>query len=152
MKKLQFKKNIKSTAKNVFETMLGLKNINTYEQWTALFNPSSTYEGKWEKGAKIYFVGTDKDGKRGGMVSEIADLVPSKFVSIRHYGFLDGDKEITQGPEVEKWAGSLENYSFNEHNGVTTLTVEMDTAEDFSDYFKTTWPNALDRLKKLAEN
>jgi hypothetical protein len=151
MKKLKFKKTNKSTAKNVFETMLGLKNINTYEQWTFEFNPTSTYEGHWEKGAKMYFVGTDKDGKRGGMVSEIADLVPSKFVSIRHYGMLDGEKEITQGPDVEKWAGSMENYSFKENNGVTTVTVEMDTAEDYSDYFNTTWPKALDKLKNLTE-
>lgn len=76
--------------------MLGLKNINTYEQWTSVFNPTSTYEGKWEKGEKMYFVGTDKNGKRGGMVSEIADFVPSKFVSVRHYGILDGENEITK--------------------------------------------------------
>lgn len=152
MKKLKFKKDIKSTAKNVFETMLGLKNINTYEQWTSEFNPTSTYEGKWEKGTKMYFVGTDNNGKRGGMVSEIADIVPSQFVSIRHYGILDGEHEITQGPDVEKWAGSMENYSFIEHKGVTTVTVEMDITEDFIDYFKTTWPKALDKLKKLAEN
>lgn len=82
MKKLQFKKDIKSTAKNVFETMLGLKNMNTYEQWTSEFNPTSTYEGHWEKCAKMFFIDTNKNGKRGGMVSEIVDLVPSQFVSI----------------------------------------------------------------------
>ena len=82
MKKLQFKTEIIASAKKVYNTMLGIDNIETYEQWTAEFNPTSTYEGSWEKGSKIYFVGTDENGKRGGMVSEIADNVPYKFVSI----------------------------------------------------------------------
>ncbi|RIV73757.1 SRPBCC family protein [Flagellimonas aequoris] len=151
MKKVQYKKDIKASAEKVYNTMLGMDTIETYEQWTSEFNPTSTYEGSWEKGSKIYFVGTDENGKRGGMVSEIADNVPFQFVSIRHYGILDGDTEITEGPEVEKWAGSLENYTLQEHNGVTTLTVETDVANDYLDYFNTTWPKALNKLKELAE-
>ena len=152
MKKIQFKKDINASAQKVYDTMLGLKDIKTYEGWTAEFNPTSTYEGSWEKGSKIYFVGTDKNGKRGGMVSEIANNIPAKFVSICHYGMLDGDKEITEGPDVEQWAGSLENYTFHEQNGVTTVTVEMDAAEGFGDYFNNTFPKALNKLKELAEN
>lgn len=152
MKKLQFKTEIIASAKKVYNTMLGIDNIKTYEQWTAEFNPTSTYEGNWDKGSKIYFVGTDENGKRGGMVSEIADNVPYKFVSIRHYGILDGKNEITEGPDVEKWAGGLENYSFEEHNGVTTVTIESDVDEDYLDYFNTTWSKALNKLKELSEN
>jgi len=152
MKKLQFKTEIIASAKKVYNTMLGIDNIETYEQWTAEFNPTSTYEGNWDKGSKIYFVGTDENGKRGGMVSEIADNVPYKFVSIRHYGILDGKNEITEGPDVEKWAGGLENYSFEEHNGVTTVTIESDVDEDYLDYFNTTWSKALNKLKELSEN
>ena len=37
--------------------------------------------------AKIMFVGTDEQGKRGGMISEIAENKPGEFVSIRHLGF-----------------------------------------------------------------
>jgi hypothetical protein len=151
MKKLQFKIEINTSAKKVYNTMLGIDNIKTYEQWTAEFNPTSTYEGNWDKGSKIYFVGTDDNGKRGGMVSEIADNIPFEFVSIRHYGILDGENEITSGPDVEKWAGGLENYSFEEHNGVTTVTVESDVDEDYLDFFNTTWSKALNKLKELSE-
>jgi len=151
MKKLQFKKSIDASAEKVYNIMLGINNIETYEQWTSEFNPTSTYEGSWEKGSKIYFIGTDENGKRGGMVSEIADVVPFRFVSIRHYGILDGENEITEGDMVEKWAGGLENYSFQENNGTTTVTVEMDAIEDYLDYFSSTWPKALNKLKELAE-
>ena len=101
----------------------------------------------------MYFVGTDENGKKGGMVSEIADNIPYQFVSIRHYGILDGDNEITERPEVEKWAGGLENYSFQENNGVTTVTIECDISEEegHQDYFNSTWPKALNKLKELAE-
>lgn len=151
MKKLALKVEIKAPAKNVYETMLGLIDKNTYEQWTSEFNPTSTYEGSWEKGEKMYFLGTDENGKRAGMISEIAENIPFEFVSIRHYGMLDGDNEITSGQQVESWAGVLENYSFHESNGITTLVVEMDTDENYMDYFNETWPKALNKLKEMIE-
>ncbi|CAM1340918.1 SRPBCC domain-containing protein [Tenacibaculum aestuarii] len=151
MKKLQFKKDINASAEKVYNTMLGIDTIETYQQWTAEFNPTSTYEGSWEKGSKIYFVGTDENGKKGGMVSEIVDNIPFQFISIRHNGILDGENEITEGAEIEKWAGSLENYSFQEHNGVTTVTIDCDVADDYLDYFNSTWDKALNKLKEISE-
>ena len=151
MKKLKYQTIIQAPAEKVYRIMLGLDDIKTYEYWTASFNPTSTYEGSWDKGAKILFVGTDGDGKKGGMVSEIAENIPNQFVSIRHYGMLQGDKEITDGPEVEKWAGSLEDYRFEEKDGITTITVEVDADDEFAGYFDTTWPKAFEKLKDLAE-
>lgn len=151
MKKLQFKEEINAPAQKVYETMLGLKDKNTYNQWTAAFNPTSTYEGTWEKGSKIYFLGVGEDGKKGGMVSQIEENQPAKFVSIRHNGFLDGDTEITTGEHVEKWAGSHENYSYQENNGVTTVTVEVDTPEEYMDHFNGAFPSALEKLKEISE-
>ena len=151
MKKLQFKKEINATAQKVYETMLGLKNKTSYEHWTSAFNPTSTYEGSWEKGSKIYFVGVDEKGKKGGMISKIVENQIAKFVSILHFGFLDGETEITSGEQVEKWAGGHENYSFQEINGVTTLTVDIDAIEDYLDFFNKTYPIALDKLKEISE-
>lgn len=151
MKKIQFKKEINASAQKVYEVMLGLKDKSTYEYWTAAFNPTSTYEGSWDKGSKILFVGQDENGKRGGMISEIVENHPAVFVSIRHYGFLDGDTEITTGEQVEKWAGGHENYSYHESNGITTVTVDMDAIEEYLDYFNNNYPVALDKLKEKAE-
>lgn len=151
MTKTQFKIEINATAQKVYEIMLGLNDKSTYEYWTAAFNPTTTYEGSWEKGSKIYFIGTDENGKKGGMVSEIAAHQPAAFISIRHYGILDGDTEITTGEEVAKWTGGYENYSFTENNNTTTVTVEMDTIDEYLDYFNTTYPKALEKLKEIAE-
>lgn len=152
MEKLQFKTDVKAPAIKVYRAMLGLDSPETYQTWTSAFNPTSSFEGSWEKGSKIYFVGVDENGQKGGMVSEVAENKPGEFVSIRHYGFLQGDQEITTGEEVEKWVGSHENYSFEERSGVTTVTVDLDTVSEYMDYFKTTYPAALQKLKSLVEN
>lgn len=151
MKKLQYTVSINAPAAKIYDCMLGINSKSTYEQWTALFNPTSTYEGSWEKGNKMLFVGIDEKGEKGGMVSRIAENIPNQFVSIQHYGLLKTDKEITEGPEVEKWANGLENYSFEENNGITTLTVNIDITEDFLDYMNETYPKALDKLKEICE-
>jgi hypothetical protein len=160
MKKLQFKVSINAPVIRIYDFMLGISSKSTYEQWTSLFNPTSTYEGSWGKGNKILFVGVDEKGEKGGMVSRIAENIPNRFVSIQHYGLVKADKEITEGPEVEKWANGFENYTFEENNarpdepvgrGTTTVTVDLDTTEDFLDYMNETYPKALDKLKELCE-
>ncbi len=151
MKTKKYKIDINATANKVYNLMLGLENKKTYEDWTALFNPTSTYEGSWDKGSKMMFVGTDEQGKKGGMIAEIAENIPNKFISIKHYGILENGQEILDGPKVEGWAGSLENYTFSETNGVTVITVEVDTNEEYINYFDETWPKALDKLKELSE-
>lgn len=151
MKKLQFKKEISASSQKVYNTMLGISDKKTYEHWTAAFNPTSTYEGSWDKGSKILFVGVDENGKKGGMVSEIVENQAAKFVSIRHYGFLDGETEITTGEQVEQWAGGHENYSFQEGENSTTVIIDLDTLEEYIDFFQTTYPAALEKLKEIAE-
>ena len=160
MKKLQFKVSINAPVSRVFDLMLGINSKSTYEQWTSLFNPTSTYEGSWDKGNKILFIGVDENGEKGGMVSRIVENIPNRFVSIQHYGLLKADKEITEGAEVEKWANGFENYTFEENiarpddtvgRGTTSLTVDLDTTEDFLDYMNQNYPKALDKLKELCE-
>ena len=160
MKKLQFKVSINASVSRVYDFMLGIESKSTYEQWTSLFNPTSTYEGSWDKGSKILFVGVDEKGEKGGMVSRIAENIPKRFVSIQHYGLLAADKEITEGPEVEKWANGFENYTFEDNDarpddpvgrGTTSLTVDLDTTEDFVDYMNENYPKALNKLKEICE-
>lgn len=152
MKKLQFKVKINASVNKVYNIMLGIDDKSTYEQWTALFNPTSSYEGSWSSGSRIHFIGIDEKGEKGGMVSEIAENNPNKFVSIKHIGLLVSGKEILEGPDVEKWTGGFENYSFEENNGISSLVVEVDVTEEFESYMNETYPKALDKLKELCED
>ena len=151
MQKLQYTININAPVASVFDTMLGITNKADYEAWTAMFNPTSSYEGSWTKGSKMLFVGVDEQGQKGGLVSEIFDFIPNQFVSIRHYGLVQAGVEITEGPDVEKWANGFENYTFSELNGETIITVDLDTTEEFIDYMQENYPKALQKLKVMCE-
>ena len=146
---INFEISINAPAEKVFKTMLEDK---SYREWTSVFNETSHYKGSWNKGSKILFVGSDKDGNMGGMVSKVRENIPGKFISIEHLGVLKGDEEITSGPEVESWAGALENYNFKTSNGNTVVEVDMDSNEDFKSYFEETWPKALNKLKAICES
>lgn len=148
MKRLHYNIDINASAAKVADTMLGKA---TYKKWTEAFNPTSDFEGSWEKGATIQFTGISKEGKKEGMVAEVMEHIPNEFVSLRHYGVLDGDRVITEGPAVAGWGGALENYTFKEQDGKTTVSVAVDCSEQYLDYFDNTWPLALGKLKVLAE-
>ncbi|MGK6349906.1 SRPBCC family protein [Parapedobacter sp. DT-150] len=153
MERMQFSITIDASTAKVYDTMLGKE---TFKQWTAVFNPSSDFEGggmegSWEKGAKILFVGISKEGKKEGMVGRINENIPNQFVSIEYTGLLDGDQEITEGPATEGWVGSFENYTFEEQDGATQVTVDIDVHDSMVDYFKQTYPKALEKLKEICE-
>jgi len=146
---MHFEINISANAEKVYKTMLDEK---TYAEWTTAFNPTSHFKGSWQKGSKISFLGTDKDGTMGGMFSIIKENIPNKFVSIEHQGLIQGEKEIITGvPEVEDWVGATENYTFNGNNGNTLLSVDLDVNKEFKSYFVNTWPKALGKLKEICE-
>jgi hypothetical protein len=94
------------------------------------------------------FVGTDEKGEKGGMVSEIFENIPNQFISIRHYGLVKANVEITEGPEVEKWANGFENYTFEENNGTTKVTVDLDITEDFVGLYERDLPKGTRQVER----
>lgn len=142
MKKIHYQIEINCPKEQVFPIMLDKKH---YRKWTAEFNPTSHYEGTWEEGSQILFLGETETGEKAGMQSVIEKHVPNKFISIRHLGMLDKGKETAFEDDL------YENYYLEEKNGSTLLKVEMDTEDDWVDYFKETWPKALQKLKEVCE-
>lgn len=86
------------------------------------------------------------------MLSRIAEHIPNQFISIEHYGVFEEDVEITEDPQVEQWAGGLENYTFKSSGDATTVLVEVDVTDDHIEFFDTSFPKALQMLKELAED
>ncbi len=148
LENLHFEILINAIPEKVYSRMLDKK---YYNAWTSVFNQSSSFEGSWEKGSKIRFTGVDNDGNTAGMVSKIEENIPNKFVSILHLGFVRNGEEITEGHEVEDWAGAHENYTFENQDGNTLLKVDMDSNQMFKSYFAETWPRALEQIKSICE-
>jgi|SRR6218665_11949 len=148
MEKIHFDININAPAATVFNAVTDKK---LFGEWAAEFNPTSTFEGSWNKNEKILFVGTSKEGKREGMVSRIKENIPHKQISIQHLGFLMDGKEVMEGPEIDKWKNAMEEYFLEEQNGKTHFKVAIDITPDMKDYFTQTWPKALNKLKEVSE-
>ncbi len=149
MKRLNFSIDINASVIKVYDIMLGK---DTFKQWTAVFNPTSDFEGSWEKGETIHFVGVDNDGNKGGMIGVIKENVPLEHVSIYYIGIVDKGQEITEGPLVEEWANAYENYYYRENENITTVSVEIDSNDKMVDYFNTHYPQALEKLKQMCES
>lgn len=150
MQKHHFSIVINAPKERVWHTMLDDK---TYREWTTPFNPGSYYKGDWNKGSKILFMGPNPDGSgEGGMVSRIADNKPYEFISIEHLGILKNGVEDTTSEEVKKWIPAFENYTLKENNGSTELLVDIDLEESIVEEFSKMWPEALQKLKELAEH
>ncbi len=149
MQKIHFSITINAPKEKVWETMLG---DATYREWTKVFHPGSYYEGTWEEGSKILFLGPDV-GENGvsGMVSRIKENRKYEFISIEHLGLVANGVEDTTSEEAKKFAPAYENYTFNEMGGVTELSVDMEIGDAYKDMFDETWPKSLQALKELAE-
>jgi uncharacterized protein YndB with AHSA1/START domain len=146
--KLHYEIRINAPVKKVYDTMIDKKQ---YSIWTAPFCPTSHFEGSWEKGSKILFIGTDEKGEKGGMVASVAENNPGKFISLEYMGILKGEEEITTGKDAEDWKGGYENYTFTEENGSTRLSVDMSGTKELQDFFSATWPLALNKLKEISQ-
>jgi uncharacterized protein YndB with AHSA1/START domain len=148
MQKLKFSIEINATKEKVWNTMLEDK---TYRIWTEAFSKGSHYIGDWSKGSKILFLGPNENGEMGGMVSRIKENKKYEFISIEHIGMVQDGKEDTTSEAIKVWAGALENYTFKDKSGTTEILVEMDSNEEYTEMFEGMWPNALQKLKELAE-
>ncbi|MBN2611086.1 MAG: SRPBCC domain-containing protein [Bacteroidales bacterium] len=147
--RLHFEITINAGVDEVFRFML---DENIWKEWTAIFNPTSHFIGSWEKGSKILFVGSEKDGSLSGMVGRIRENIPNKYVSIEYNGIVKGGEEITEGHEIAGWAGAREDYTFTVTSEGTLLSVDMDSNQQIKSYLLGTYPKALEKLKEICEN
>lgn len=53
-------------------------------------------------------------------------------------------------PAAEPWIDALENYNFDEQDGHTTVTGEVDTHADYVASFNKQFPLALKKLNELC--
>ncbi|UOQ69211.1 SRPBCC domain-containing protein [Hymenobacter volaticus] len=119
-----------------------------YGIWTRAFSEGSRAITDWQEGSEVQFISADG----GGMYSVITKKTPNEFISFQHLGELkDGQKQPVDA-KTQSWVGARETYTLTETNGTTELVVEMDVSEAYQDYFTATFPQALAKVKELAEN
>lgn len=147
-KPLHFEQMIAASPEKVHRLML--EDV-TYREWTAIFNPGSYFEGSWDEGAEIRFIGHNENGQKEGMIGHIAVHKPRQYVSIAYNGVVDKGVDRFTGPDVEALTSGREEYRFVARDGQTLLVVDMDDPGPYADYFTETWPLALQKLKEICE-
>ena len=135
---------VRAPARVVWDTMLAR---DTYERWTCAFHEGSTYEGGWDEGAEIRFVGPGEDGQTSGLVGTVVENRPAELVTVRYDGEIDRGVVTRESPVV----GLRESYAFRETDGVTTLEVEVEVPDEWAPSMRQMWAEAVIALKHLAE-
>ncbi len=146
---MHFEISINAPVQKVWDMMLGQ---DTYKEWTSVFDPTSYYDGSWEEGTKMKFLGASGDG----MISEVAENNLYKFLSIKHLGEIHDGVEDTTSEAVRKWMPAFENYTFTDKDGLTQLEIDMDMVSSpeskaMKEMFEGMWPKALLKLKEICE-
>ncbi|PPF56503.1 hypothetical protein C5B94_03545 [Clavibacter michiganensis] len=144
MEMVRVSADVRAPARVVWDTMLAR---DTYEQWTGAFHEGSTYEGSWDEGAEIRFVGPGEDGHAGGLIGTVVESRRDEFVSIRYDGEIDRGVVSRESPIV----GLHESYAFREADGVTTVDVELEVPDEWAPSMREMWGEAVIALKRLAE-
>jgi uncharacterized protein YndB with AHSA1/START domain len=145
MKRLNYTIQINAPKAKVWETLF---NDATYREWTSVFGAGSHAITDWKEGSKAQFLGGDGSG---GMYSRIEKVIPNELMEIKHLGEIKDGQEQPSDPSTHSWYGAMENYHLKETNGVTDLKVELDTEESHKEYFRNTYPKALEKVKEIAE-
>ena len=140
METIKFTININATKQIVWEA---LWNNDNYPLWTAAFGEGNKAVSDWNEGSKIYFIA--KGG--GGLCSIIEKKIIYEQIIFKHIGELKNGQEVTNN-----WVEAKEQYFLTSINNVTTLTVYMDTKEEYKNYFNAVFPKALAVVKSIAEN
>lgn len=145
MKKLHFTARIHTPRERVWDTMLGQ---DSYRRWTAAFCAGSYFEGSWETGERIRFLGPDGSG---GMTSVIVENRRPEFVSIKHLGCVVNGVDDFESAHARGLASAFENYTLSAEGEFTLLNIDVDTTPELESYMVDAWPKALALLKAECE-
>jgi len=143
--RLEFTKEINATPQKVWEK---LWDKESYKTWTKPFCEGSYYEGDVKQGNRVHFLTPSGEG----MFADILFLKENELAVLKHLGVLKDFKEQPMDEETKQWSGCFEIYKLTETNGKTIVTAEVDTVEKYINHMNSTYPLALQELKRISEN
>lgn len=141
MKEMQFRVEIHASKEKVWNT---LWQDETFRQWAGIIDPGTHMVGDLKEGGEVQFISANGYG----VTSLVEKLMTNDFLLLRHHA--DTQEDGKQEREKE-WTGGQESYKLTEEGGVTALTVASDVPLELEEYFKVSYPKALQRVKELAE-
>lgn len=145
MKRLEFNIEINATPEKIWKV---LWDDTTYRDWVSVFCEGTYAISNWNEGDKIHFLSPTGEG----MNSIIDKKIENQFMAFKHISEVKDFKEMSIDAATQEWTGGMEIYELIQNNNTTTLYVKMDCLEKYIEYFSTTFPKGLERVKQLSEN
>jgi uncharacterized protein YndB with AHSA1/START domain len=145
MKDLEFNIAIAAPVARVWDCML---DAIAYRDWTRAFCEGSYYEGSWAQGSRMRFL--DPDGN--GMDAVVEENRLHERVVLKLVGELAEGRPKPGSTVASDPAREIYEFSATAGGG-TRLVIRLSGWDDgFADMMAGLWPNALQRLKTLAES
>ena len=135
MKQLEFETQINATPEKVWETLFSEE---TYPKWT----PGHRFEGNWQVGTMMKFF--DKDNN--GMYDEVLTNNPQKEMKVKHLGWIYDGEISPQG-----WEDVTVSYLLEPNENGTTLKSEVNSLDEFVDFYNGYFPSIFQKIKEISE-
>lgn len=142
MKEMQFTVEIGTSREKVWQT---LWQDETFREWSGLIDPGTYMEGELREGGTVQFISA---ANGYGVTSLVEKLVPTEYLLLKHQA---DTQEHGTAERKDEWTGGSESYTLREQDGATTLTLTCDVPNEMEKYFQKAYPNALNKIKELAE-
>jgi len=140
MKLLEFTKQINAAPEKVWEVLF---TQDGYRKWSSAMNEGTYFEGNWEQGSIMRFL----DPKNNGMYNLVEENVPNKVLKMKHLGWILDGELSPQG-----WEDSTVHYLLEPNENGTLLTAQVNSLDEFVDFFNTKYPQNFENIKKLSES
>lgn len=114
--------------------------------WMAEFMEGSHAVTDWIVGHKVRFL----DSNNNGIVGTITAKQPYDKIEMVYEGEVRNGEDDLESDMGKAMNGSRENYYLSETNGVTTLNIEVDMAEEWCDMMAAAWDKALVKIQELS--
>ncbi|KIL53488.1 hypothetical protein KP77_04640 [Jeotgalibacillus alimentarius] len=142
MKETHFSIHIHASRERVWKI---LWDDETFRDWADLIDEGTYMKGLLQEGQTVEFI-SSVNGY--GVTSLVEKLRPHEYISFRHS---TDTKETGQQEREQEWTGGRESYTLTEENGGTLLVIKTDIPKEQEETFAVRLPQALERIKELAE-
>lgn len=139
MKLLVFKIQITAPAEKVWEVLF---TQDSERNWASALNEGTYFEGNWEEGSTMRFLDQDNNG----MYNLVTRNYPGKELAMKHLGWiLNGELS------PQNWEDSTVTYILQPSENGTLLCAEVNSLDEFVDFFNSKYPQNFEKIKELSE-
>lgn len=139
MQNLEFQTQIKATPEKIWEVLFSQ---DGYKKWSSAMNEGTYFEGNWEEDSIMKFL----DSSNNGMYNVVEKNIPNRELRMKHLGWILEGELSPQG-----WEDATVTYLLYANEEGTLLKAEVNSLDEFVDFFTTKYPANLEKIKNLSE-